>query len=75
MALTPTTKKKPMGSGFGPKVVGNMQGVVCHCDIDEIVDPHRHHTKEDDQEKVVDDGRHNGAGQLINIQIPFHHIN
>jgi hypothetical protein len=57
-------------SGFGLEIVRNMQGIVCHCDIDEIVDPHRHHAKEDDQEKVMDDGRHNGAGQLINVQMP-----
>jgi hypothetical protein len=74
MALTPATKEKPADSGFGLEIVGDRQGVVRHCDIDEIVDPHRQHTEEDDQEKVVDDGRHNGAGQLINVQMPFYHI-
>jgi hypothetical protein len=67
MALTPATKEKPVDSGSGFEIVCNIQGVVCHCDIDEIVYTHCHHKKEDDQEKVVDNGRYNGAGELINI--------
>ena len=74
MVLTPATHEKPEDSRFGFEIVCNIHGIVCHCDIDEIVDPHRQHTEEDDQEKVVDDGRHNGAGQLRNVQISFFHI-
>jgi hypothetical protein len=55
-------------SGFGFKIVRKVHGIVSHCDGNEIVDTHRQHTKEDNQEKVVDDGRHNGACQLINVK-------